>query len=99
MISVVICARIRPFDCIGAPFSGDLSRKPQRLRPLDLATSRPAVSIYGPKGPIIVTWSVGELPSYAPAGRVHADRGGQRLDTWGQSRPLRLSTICRQKDY
>ena len=30
MISVVICARFCPFDCIGFPFSGSLSIKLQR---------------------------------------------------------------------
>src|SRR6516165_7212129 len=49
MISVVICARIRPLDCIGTPFSASLWRKPQRPNPLDLAIIMPSVSIYGPQ--------------------------------------------------
>jgi hypothetical protein len=44
MINVVICARIRPLDCIGSPFSGGLSRKRDLAM---LPSSRPAVSIHG----------------------------------------------------
>ena len=66
MINIVICARICPLDCIGSPFFSVLSRKTRSYH-VAIITSRRINS--RPKGPIIVTWSVGELrPSYAPAG-------------------------------
>ena len=66
MINVVICARIHRPDCIGSPFSGGLSRKQQHQATRSCHDhARPIHS--RPKDPIIVTWRLGELPSYAPA--------------------------------
>src|SRR5580693_2340545 len=73
MISVVICARIRPLDCIGSPFIWRSIKKATATKFTHLVIFAPRRIHSRPKGPIIVTWSVGELPSYAPAGLVYAD--------------------------
>src|SRR6516164_6957263 len=70
MISVVICARIRPLDCIGTPFSASLWRKPQQPNPLDLAIITPAVSIHGPKARSLSHGVLGNGDSLSAYGRA-----------------------------
>jgi len=73
MISVVICARIRPLDCIGSPFSGGLWRKTTAAKATRSCHHHAPPYPFTARSPIIVTGSVGELPSFAPAGLVYAD--------------------------
>jgi hypothetical protein len=58
---------------MGSPFLWRSIKTATAAKFTHLVTFAPRRIHSRPKGPIIVTWSVGELPSYAPAGLVYAD--------------------------
>jgi hypothetical protein len=58
---------------MGSPFLWRSIKKATAAKFTHLVIFAPRRIHSRPKGPIIVTWSVGELPSYAPAGLVYAD--------------------------
>jgi uncharacterized membrane protein (UPF0136 family) len=58
---------------MGSPFLWRSIKKATAAKFTHLVIFAPRRIRSRPKGPIIVTWSVGELPSYAPAGLAYAD--------------------------
>jgi hypothetical protein len=58
---------------MGSPFLFRSIKKATAAKFAHLVIFAPRRIHSRPKGPIIVTWRAGELPSYAPAGLVYAD--------------------------